>query len=29
MERNVLFNEQNNLKNHCNNQKIDVTSWQF
>jgi hypothetical protein len=26
MERNVLFNEQNNLKNHCNNQKIDATS---
>ena len=29
MERNVLFNEQNNLQNHDNNQKIDATSWQF
>ena len=26
MERNVLFNEQNNLQNHDNNQKIDATS---
>ncbi len=26
MERNVLFNEQNNLQNHDNNQKINVTS---
>ena len=26
MERNVLFNEQNNFKNHSNNQKIDATS---